>query len=60
MDLMQLKAPPDRVALMADAIERDMDAHPDSAETAALAEVLAWLRYRLAIWAARRPETAQD
>lgn len=55
MDLMQLKAPPERVALIADAIERDIEANPGDTETEQLTQVLTWLRYRLARWHATHP-----
>lgn len=48
MDLLQLKAPPDRVALMADAIERDIKAGGDTHNERELTEIVSWLRYRLA------------
>lgn len=53
MDLMQLKAPPDRVRLMADAIERDLSTSTPDEDRQGLMECLAWLRYRLARWDAR-------
>lgn len=40
---------------MADSIERDVSQRPDSAEAADLAEVLAWLRYRIARYRASHP-----
>lgn len=53
---MQLKAPPDRVALIADAIERDIEANPGYTETEKLTQVATWLRYRLAKWNAEHPD----
>lgn len=50
MDLLQLKAPPDRIRAMASAIERDLDINPVGQEAAELRETLTWLRYRLALW----------
>lgn len=50
MDLLQLKAPPDRVRAIANAIERDLDINPVGQEAAGLRETLTWLRYRLALW----------
>lgn len=50
MDLLQLKAPPDRVRAIANAIERDLDINPVGQEATELRETLTWLRYRLALW----------
>lgn len=58
MDLMQLKAPPERVAKIADAIERDIEANPDYDRAKELTQVLTWLRHRLAKWEAQHPTTA--
>ena len=57
MELLHLKAPPDRVALMADAIERDINAGFAGPAERDLTEVLTWLRYRLAKWQAAHPDT---
>lgn len=54
MDLLQLKAPPDRVRAIANALERDLDINPVGREAAQLRETLTWLRYRLALWDNRR------
>lgn len=53
---MQLKAPPDRVALIADAIERDIEANDDYLEVQKLTEVHTWLRHRLARWNLTHPD----
>lgn len=50
MDLLQLKAPPDRVRAIANAITRDLDINPVGDEAAQLRETLTWLNYRLALW----------
>lgn len=54
MDLIQLKMPPDRVQLVAEAIERDIEARPAEATSADLREVLIWLRYRISRWNTNR------
>lgn len=57
MELLHLKAPPDRVALMADAIERDILRNSWDDDPRELQEVLTWLRYRLAKWKAAHPDS---
>jgi hypothetical protein len=57
---MHLKAPPERVELIADAIERDIDANDDYLDIKKLQEILTWLRYRLAKWAASHPATPAE
>jgi len=57
MDLLVLKMPPDRVALIADIIERDIADSEDQEETQKLTEVLTWLRYRIARWNTAHPDT---
>lgn len=52
---MNLKVPPDQVALIADAIERDIAVHGDSIRTQQLTVTLTWLRHRLAKWHAAHP-----
>lgn len=59
MDLMQLKAPPERVALIADAIERDINHNDDYLEIQQLTEILTWLRHRLARWNITHPTQEQ-
>ena len=54
MDLIQLKMPPERAQLVADAIERDIEARPDEQTSADLREVLIWLRYRVSRWNTNR------
>lgn len=54
MDLIQLKVPPDRLEIMADAIERDLKSRPEDQSSKDLRDVLIWLRFRHAKWAARR------
>lgn len=55
MDLMQLKAPPDKVAKMADAVEFQIMSAPAGQDMTDLVEILTWLRFRLAKWAAEHP-----
>lgn len=55
---MQLKAPPERVALMADAIESALKTWPIDEEPDKLQEILTWLRYRIAKWKSDHPDTA--
>ena len=55
MDLIQLKMPPDKAAQMADAIERDIAAHPDTPASAELHKTLVWLRYRIQRWINHHP-----
>jgi len=45
----QLKMSPHRVALVADAIERDIGATGDTRDTRELTEILTWLRHRIAL-----------
>lgn len=60
MDLMQLKMPPEQAALVADAIERDIQARPDQPTSAELRKTLTWLRYRIQRWNSHHPGTAPD
>ena len=60
MDRIQLKMPPDKVAKMADAIERDLDINQAHEDAADLRGILTWLRYRLSRWNANRPTTAPE
>lgn len=53
MELMQLKVPPDKVAAIANAIERDLAINRVGREADCLREVLTWLRYRHDRWTAR-------
>jgi hypothetical protein len=57
MDLIQLKMPPDQAALMADAIERDIEARPHEATSTELRKTLVWLRYRVQRWNNNHPTT---
>lgn len=60
MEFMSLKAPPDRVRLIANAIEREMSLTDDLQQMRELREVLTWLNYRLAKWdAAHLPSTTE-
>lgn len=57
MDLIQLKVPPDRAVLMANAIESHIisgDAQEDEKE---LQDILVWLRYRISRWSKTGPAT---
>lgn len=55
MDLIQLKMPPERAALVAGAIERDLEINRGSEQATELRQVLTWLRYRIDRWAAHHP-----
>lgn len=57
MDLMQLKMPPDKVRIMADAIERDIGEQASLNHADDLKAILVWLRYRIQRWEARHPTT---
>jgi hypothetical protein len=50
-----LKVPPERVELIANAIERDIEHNDDYLEIQELTQTLSWLRYRLNKWRARQP-----
>jgi len=54
---MQLKMSPDKVTLMANAIENHIMAGDAQENTDALNEVLTWLRYRLSKWNTTHPDT---
>lgn len=54
MELIVLKVPPDRVTIMADAIERDLKSRGEDEHSKDLRDVLIWLRYRHAKWSTRR------
>lgn len=56
MDLIQLKMPPDRADQMADAIERDIAAHPNEPASTELQKTLVWLRYRVQRWRNNHPD----
>lgn len=60
MDLLQLKMPPEQATLVADAIERDIEQHPNSAESAELTKTLVWLRYRIQRWKNNHHDTSAD
>lgn len=57
MELIVLKIPPDRLRMVADAIDRDIMRGPQDSEAADLHQVLVWLRYRYAKWHASHPAT---
>lgn len=60
MALMQLKMPPERAALMANAIEHHIESG-DAGETAAeLEDILVWLRYRIARWNKHHTDPTAD
>lgn len=59
MDLIQLKMPPDRVRLMADAIERDLATRNMAGDADSLRQIVTWLRYRLSLWDIKHPETTR-
>lgn len=60
MALMQLRAPRDRVVLMADAIERDLNADCPQEHCTDMIEILTWLRHRIARWDNRDDPDNQD
>ena len=57
MALIQLKVPPDQVALIADAIERDIEANPGMPRNQELIQIQTWLIYRLTRWLSRNDPT---
>ena len=54
MELIVLKMPPDKVKLMADALQRDLNEHDLDPASSELAQILVWLRYRHGKWLARQ------
>lgn len=58
MELIVLKVPPDRVALLADALQRDIaNGAPDN-QVKELTQILVWLRYRHGKWLASKSVAA--
>lgn len=57
MYLIQLKMPPDQAAIVADAIERDIEARPNEQTSTELRKTLVWLRYRVQRWNQNHPPT---
>jgi len=57
MNLLQLKMPPDRVELVADAIDFYIEDGKNPGRDQELTEISAWLRHRLARWHATHPAT---
>jgi hypothetical protein len=55
MDLIQLKMPPERIALLAQSIQRDITASAPEDQVKELSQILAWLRYRHAKWQQAQP-----
>lgn len=55
MDLIQLKMPPDRAVLIADAIEFCIDDGKYANRERELSEILVWLRYRVQRWNQSHP-----
>ena len=55
MDLIQLKVPPDRAALIADAIEFCIEDGKYANRERELSEILVWLRYRVQRWNQNHP-----
>lgn len=47
MDVIQLKMPANRLTLIADCIDRDLDTDPDRDESAELSRISVYLRYRV-------------
>lgn len=60
MNLIQLKVPPDKLALIIGAIERDLDINRADQDAAALQDILNWMRYRLTRWNAHHPDPAPE
>lgn len=57
MDLIQLKMPPERAVLMANAIESHIISGDAQENEAALQDILVWLRYRVSRWNKHHPAT---
>jgi hypothetical protein len=53
MEPIHLKVPPSRAAIIAAALERDLQANRSGQDAAELRQVLTWLRYRISLWHAR-------
>lgn len=54
MELIVLKIPPERVALMAEALQRDITTGAPEEQVRELTQILVWLRYRHGKWLARQ------
>ena len=48
MDEIQLKVPPERVALIVEALQRDIASGAPDSDVTELTQIMVWLRYRLA------------
>lgn len=59
MKLMQLKMPPEKLAVVIQAIERDIDTKDPARDTTELQGILDWMRYRLTRWNATHRTTAR-
>jgi hypothetical protein len=57
MELIQLKMPPDKLAAVIVALERDIDTTDPGRDTTELQGILNWMRYRLTRWNASHPST---
>jgi len=57
MDLIQLKMPPDKLAAVIGALERDTDTTDPNRDTTELQGILNWMRYRLDRWNTHHPAT---
>lgn len=57
MDLMQLKMPPERAALLTESLQRDIANGAPESQVQELSQILTWLRYRIDRWNVRHPAT---
>jgi hypothetical protein len=57
MDLIGLKVPPERLALMIDAVDHYQKHGDWTGDGKDLDQVITWLRYRYSRWAARQATT---
>lgn len=55
MYLIQLKMPPDKLAVLIASVERDIETAGPEHDLTELLAILNWMRYRLSLWNGRRP-----
>lgn len=55
MDLIQLKMPPERAALLAESLQRDIANTAPESQIKELSQILVWLRYRVQRWQSNHP-----
>lgn len=60
MDLIQLKMPPERAALLAESLQRDIANSAPETQVMELSQILVWLRYRVQRWQAHHPTTTAE